>query len=190
MFSVLPRKPAPGHSARAATGPRPQAAPGSRLIWPTSLLVAALGLAGCAHTNSDMAASGKAPRAAHAHTAYAPKAHAAKFRAIRNNADARADVTSTVKPAKPITPGAIPLPDEALLKRQPPPDCELRTQPAGGTPTEVKLATYDFERQCYRQVEGIVRGRLDALQDAVGETIKAVKSRQGSGQGHIQAQGN
>ncbi len=179
MFSVVVRK----------------SAPGLRLIGPMSLLVAALGLAGCAHTNSDMAASGTATHArrVHAskvHAAHAPKTHAAKFRANRHAADASSDVTSTVRPSKLLLAGAIPLPDEALLKRQPPPDCELRTQPAGGTPIEVKLATYDYERQCYRQVEGIVRGRLDSLQDAVGETIKAVKARQGAGQGRTEAQGN
>jgi hypothetical protein len=35
----------------------------------------------------------------------------------------------------------------------------------------------DYQQQCYRQAEGIVRTRLDTLQDSVEDTIKAVKGR-------------
>ena len=35
----------------------------------------------------------------------------------------------------------------------------------------------DYEQQCYRQSESNVRGRLHSLQDAVGETIRAVQER-------------
>ena len=160
----------------------PQVARGLRMVRSASLVLAMLGLAGCAHTNSNMATNDAAPRASRAvhATAHSTRSHAAKMRAVRKTPEARADVTSTIKPAP--LPNPIPLPDEALLKRQAAPDCELRTQPAGLSPADVKLATYDYERQCYRQVEGVVRGRLDALQDAVGETIKAVKARGGSAQ--------
>jgi hypothetical protein len=146
------------------------------------LLVGALLLSGCA-SNPELASNEAAPRAgaSSSKSALPSKAKVATLRAVRDHADARADVTATIKPAP------IPLPDEALLKRQPAPDCEMRTQPAGVGPTEVKLATYDYERQCYRQVETIVRGRLDALQEAVDETVKAVKAREGAGQGRAPA---
>lgn len=34
------------------------------------------------------------------------------------------------------------------------------------------MVTLDYERQCYRQAEEIVRARLDALQEAVRDTVK------------------
>ncbi len=37
------------------------------------------------------------------------------------------------------------------------------------------LMKLDYERQCYRQAEMIVRNRLQRLQGAVDETIKVVK---------------
>jgi len=168
---------------------RPQVACGLRLFRRALLVAVTAGLAGCAHSNSDMsesslAAAGAVPRAAPVHSAKGPTARTrtAQSNTGRPAAGPPGDVTATIKPA-PLS-ASIPLPDEALLKRQPPPECELRTQPAGLSPTDVKVATYDYERQCYRQVEAITRGRLDALQDAVGETIKAVKAQQGRGAGN------
>lgn len=186
MFSVVVCKPATASAVETGVV-RPQVANGARTsglrrIWPASVLFVTLGLIGCAHTDTNTASTGTIPGAA-----TAQKVHFAKVRAIRRNGDARADVTATIKPA-PLP--SIPLPDEALLRRQPAPDCEMRTQPAGVSPADVKLATYDYERQCYRQVEGVVRGRLDALQDAVSETIKAVKARQGSPQARAQTPAN
>ena len=35
----------------------------------------------------------------------------------------------------------------------------------------------DYERQCYRHAEMIVRSRLQLLQGSVDETIKAVKTQ-------------
>ena len=126
---------------------------------PLSLL-AAMMLAGCATTGQNLTTNttkSTSKQMAHSFArAHPPRIHA------------------TAKP-----PAPIPLPAEALLKRQSPPDCELKTQPAGTNPADVKLMTLDYERQCYKQVEGIVRGRLDTLQDAVGETIKAVKANGG-----------
>lgn len=183
MFSVVVRGPAAGRSARKGEILSRQSVPGFRAAGAVYLLAGALLLSGCA-SNPELASNQAAPRAgaSSSKAALPSKARAATLRAVRDHGDARADVTATIKPA-PAAP--IPLPDEALLKRQPPPDCEMRTQPAGVGPTEVKLATYDYERQCYRQVETIVRGRLDALQDAVEETVKAVKSLERTGQSRV-----
>jgi hypothetical protein len=72
---------------------------------------------------------------------------------------------------------AIPLPDQALLQRQPPPECDLKTMPSAPTAEEVRIAALSHERGCYKEVEALVRRRLDVLQDAVGITIQAVESR-------------
>jgi hypothetical protein len=65
----------------------------------------------------------------------------------------------------------IPLPDPALLASQDEPRCEFT-----GTDTEDDGRTrLDYERQCYRHAEIIARGRLRALQEAVNDTVSAVR---------------
>lgn len=158
MFSVVMRR-----EPRAEDSAHPIRLPNrsrQRLLATACMLAAATLLAGCVTNNPDWATTGTAHVRGPASAQLAPRTHALRSHAPRIRAAARP---------------AIPLPDAALLKRQPPPDCQLNTEPAGTTPTEVKLATLDYERQCYRQVEGVVRARLDALQDAVGQTIRAVK---------------
>ena len=71
---------------------------------------------------------------------------------------------------------SIPLPGDALLERQPAPDCEFRATPSGNVNEDTRMKL-DYQQQCYRHAEGIVRTRLDTLQDSVGETIKAVRGR-------------
>jgi hypothetical protein len=48
------------------------------------------------------------------------------------------------------------------------------SDPAGDPAGE--RARLDYERQCYRHAELIVRDRLERLQGAVGETINSVRS--------------
>lgn len=68
----------------------------------------------------------------------------------------------------------IPLPDRALLVPQPEPDCELKTQTHLNSPgPDTEHMTLEYERECYREAEIIVRSRLRQLQVSVGETIKA-----------------
>jgi hypothetical protein len=90
-----------------------------------------------------------------------PAAH--RSRAVSQLAEP-ARVTET----SPATP--IPLPPEALLIRQPEPSCKA---PDSSLDERQKL---DYERQCYRHAEIIVRERLDLLQGSVGKTISAVRS--------------
>ena len=70
----------------------------------------------------------------------------------------------------------IPLPDRALLKRQPEPDCAFRGPLSSPMTDEEIRQKLDYEQQCYRQAESNVRGRLNSLQDAVVETIEAVET--------------
>jgi len=88
--------------------------------------------------------------------------------------------TVTASPVAPIqiaSRSPIPLPDRALLERQGEPDCAFRgplSNPATAEETRMKL---DYEQQCYRQAEFIVRARLNQLQDAVDATVRAVNQR-------------
>jgi hypothetical protein len=168
VFSVLVRrKPRADDSARADLLPNFGVSGHglTGLLAPAFVLAVAVLLAGCVTNNPDRTTTGTTRLAAAASVpAHNLRAHTVRAHAPRGRAAAR-----------PV----IPLPDPALLKRQPPPDCQLNTQPAGVTPADVKLATLDYERQCYRQVEGVVRTRLDALQDAVGKTVRAVKDAAG-----------
>jgi hypothetical protein len=72
-------------------------------------------------------------------------------------------------PMEAVAKAAIPLPAAALLRRQPEPDCAFRgpvTDPITGEETRQKL---DYEQQCYRASESIVRARLGQLQRSVPE---------------------
>jgi hypothetical protein len=97
--------------------------------------------------------------------------------------------TSTLSPGAkariPAAPGSrmvIPLPGWALLAPPTQFDCEFSTAsladgrsppgPAADAALRMKL---DYERQCYRQAEMIVRDRLRQLLATVGETIKAIE---------------
>jgi hypothetical protein len=71
----------------------------------------------------------------------------------------------------------IPLPDRTLLQRQPEPDCTFRGTISSPMTVEELRQKLDYEQQCYRQSESNVRVRLHTLQDAVGETIRAVEER-------------
>jgi hypothetical protein len=72
----------------------------------------------------------------------------------------------------------IPVPSAQLLKQQPEPVCEYRstTKGADAAAEAAELrAKLDYERQCFRHAEMIVRQRLHALQASVDKTIKAIQ---------------
>jgi hypothetical protein len=71
--------------------------------------------------------------------------------------------------AKPEPAAPIPLPPAALLVRAPEPSCEAPDV----LDERQKL---DYERQCYRHAEMIVRARLELLQASVERTIRAVRN--------------
>lgn len=70
----------------------------------------------------------------------------------------------------------IPLPNRTLLAPPAEFNCEFKAaSPNIQADSDAALrARLDFERQCYRHAEMILRDRLMGLQAAVGETIKAV----------------
>jgi hypothetical protein len=71
--------------------------------------------------------------------------------------------------APPPSAAPAPLPEPALLTPQPEPQCSSAT--AGTGPNDPQRL--DYERQCYRHAEMIVRARLDLLQEAVRRNERA-----------------
>jgi hypothetical protein len=141
-------------------------------------LCGAVMLASCAHSPE----AGIGPQVQKSHAAHRVAATSRNVdRSVRPAAAQTLadDGTVAALPAasKAARPAPIPLPDKSLLERQSEPDCELKTEPAAPSEAEAKIKMLDHERRCYRQVEAIVRGRLDKLQDAVGATITAVEAR-------------
>lgn len=61
-------------------------------------------------------------------------------------------------------------PDQALLKPQSPPQCELSTPLEGVPRDQAREAMLDYEQQCYRQRAEIAHARLATLQDAAAKT--------------------
>jgi hypothetical protein len=76
---------------------------------------------------------------------------------------------------QPLSTAEVRLPEPALLRPPTAPNCEAKAQPE---PSDAagERARLDYERQCYRHAELIVRDRLERLQAAVGETINSVRS--------------
>jgi hypothetical protein len=77
---------------------------------------------------------------------------------------------------KRVTP-AIPEPDPALLEPIAPPDCAFRGTISNPATVEQIHVQLDYEAQCYRQAEAIVRARLGQLQDAAEKMIRAIRQR-------------
>jgi hypothetical protein len=99
--------------------------------------------------------------------------------AMRNTANAytASGTANASLAARPRLGTPIPLPGRALLSPPAEPDCEFKaTDPK--TDERMKL---DYERQCYRHAEMIVRSRLELLQSSVDKTIKAVKRTERNG---------
>jgi hypothetical protein len=65
---------------------------------------------------------------------------------------------------------SVPLPDRALLIASVAPDCEFKTT----DPNADERQKLDYERQCYRHAEIIVRDRLKRLQSSVRRTARVI----------------
>ena len=122
-----------------------------------------------AHKVSSTANAHGASRTANAHpvpstaNAHAPSSAA---NAYPVSSTENASIATRPRLRKPV-----PLPDRALLSPQPEPDCEFKTT----EPKTEERMKLDYERQCYRHAEMIVRNRLELLQSYLDKTINAVK---------------
>jgi hypothetical protein len=80
-------------------------------------------------------------------------------------------------PIKTASNARIRRPDQSLLEPQQPPDCAFKG-PLSNPPTAEETHTkLDYEQQCYRHSEMIVRARLRQLQDSVEEATKPTKGK-------------
>ncbi len=61
-------------------------------------------------------------------------------------------------------------PNQALLVRQPSPQCELTKPLEDVPPDQARAAMLDYEQQCYKQLAEIEHARLNALQDTAART--------------------
>jgi hypothetical protein len=84
-----------------------------------------------------------------------------------------ASVSAKSKPkqkSQPASRTSIALPDRALLTSSVEPDCEFKTN----DPNADERQKLDYERQCYRHAEIIVRDRLSRLQSSVRNTARVI----------------
>jgi hypothetical protein len=82
-----------------------------------------------------------------------------------------ASVSPKAKPKqRPASRISVALPDRALLVSSVEPDCEFKTN----DPNADERQKLDYERQCYRHAEIIVRDRLSRLQSSVRGTARVI----------------
>jgi len=83
-------------------------------------------------------------------------------------------------PARPGGAASMPLSARALLAPPRKPDCAFHEIGLGDTVPNAAEAAHrqlDYERRCYRRAEMQMRARLQRLQAAVAESIRAVERR-------------
>jgi hypothetical protein len=76
----------------------------------------------------------------------------------------------------------VPLPEAELLEPPTTPDCEFKSATEIDDAAVLRAMKLDYEQQCYRQSEFILRARMERLQDAVRKTIESVKGQESSAQ--------
>jgi hypothetical protein len=76
-----------------------------------------------------------------------------------------------------LSPEDIPVPEPELLSRQAAPDCEFKSAGQANDEAALRAMKLDYEQQCYRQSESIIRARMERLQDGVRTTIEALHRR-------------
>jgi hypothetical protein len=70
---------------------------------------------------------------------------------------------------------SVSIPEPDLLERQVAPDCEFKsTDQVDSDVALLRIMKLDYERQCYRQSDSILRARMERLQDAVRKTLESL----------------
>jgi hypothetical protein len=75
----------------------------------------------------------------------------------------------------PASERSIALPEPELLVHQAAPDCEFKSAVQTDNDLALRIIKLDYEQQCYRQSESILRARMERLQDAVSKAIQSLK---------------
>jgi hypothetical protein len=58
------------------------------------------------------------------------------------------------------------------------PDCEFKSTAQADDEVALRAMKLDYERQCYRQSEFILRARMERLQDAVSKMIESMNRQE------------
>jgi len=74
----------------------------------------------------------------------------------------------------------VPLPEPELLEPPQAPDCEFKSTVQADNDAVRRAMKLDYEQQCYRQSEFILRARMERLQDAVRKAIGSLKGERTS----------
>jgi hypothetical protein len=62
-----------------------------------------------------------------------------------------------------------------VLERPVAPDCEFKLSGQADSDVNLRLIKLDYERQCYRQSESILRARMERLQNDLKKNLKSSK---------------
>jgi hypothetical protein len=62
-----------------------------------------------------------------------------------------------------------------LLERPVAPDCEFKLSGEADSDVNLQLIKLDYESQCYRQSESIMRARMERLQNDLKKNLKSSK---------------
>ena len=73
---------------------------------------------------------------------------------------------------------SIPLPEPELLERQMAPECEFKSTAQADDEVALRAMKLDYEQQCYRQSEYILRARMERPQDAVSKMIESMNRQE------------
>jgi hypothetical protein len=70
----------------------------------------------------------------------------------------------------------VTIPQADLLERPAAPDCEFKSDTQADNEAALRAMKLDYEAQCHRQSEFILRARMERLQDAVRSMIESLKA--------------
>ena len=102
------------------------------------------------------------------------KSTIARYRSVHQQY-ARSPAENAAPIFQPASRSSMLVPDPELLKRQPAPDCQFKSAPSADDDVALRtIMRLDYEQQCYRQSESILRARMERLQDAVSKTIESL----------------
>jgi hypothetical protein len=94
-------------------------------------------------------------------------------RALTHRASSERASTHRASTERPLS--IVSIPEVDLLEPQVAPDCEFKLSGQADSDVNLRLIKLDYERQCYRQSELILRARMERLQNAFKKNSKSSK---------------
>ena len=94
-------------------------------------------------------------------------------RAVTHRASTEGTSTHHASAERPLSTASIREVD--LLERPVAPDCEFKSSGQADSDVNLQLIKLDYESQCYRQSESILRARMERLQNDLKKNLKSSK---------------